>query len=89
MAATWGWAEVVKKDLAIGELHAGTPELRPDSRYNKDTDAIVENFAIGVDVLKIIGESEADSCIQHEVIDTIDRLSWHLQNTPGVQSTLS
>lgn len=89
VAATWGWAEVVKKDLAIGELHAGTPELRPDSRYNKDTDAIVENFAIGVDVLKIIGESEADSCIQHEVIDTIDRLSWHLQNTPGVQSTLS
>ncbi len=89
VAVTWGWAEIVKQDLAIGELHAGTPELRPDSRYNLDTDAIVENFAIGVDVLKIIGESKADSCIQHEVIDTIDRLSWHMRNTPGVQSTLS
>lgn len=89
VAAIWGMAEIIKQDLAIGELHAGTPELRPDSRYNRDTNAIVENFTIGVDVLKIIAESHPDSCIQHEVIDTIERLSWHMRNTSGVQSTLS
>lgn len=89
VAGTWTWAEIIKQDLAIGELHQGTPELRPDSRYNMDTDVIVENFSIGVDVLKIIGESTADSCIEHEVISTIDRLAWHMRNTDGVQSTLS
>jgi len=87
--AVWGAAEYIKKDLAIGELHPGTPELRPDSRYNQDTDAIVRNFAIGVDVLKIIAENKADGCIDHSVVDTIDRLAWRMENTPGVQSTLS
>lgn len=85
----WGAAEYIKQDLAIGELHPGTPELRPDSRYNRDTDAIVQNFAIGVDVLKIIAENKADGCIDHSVISTIDKLAWRMENTPGVQSTLS
>jgi len=88
-ALVWGGAEYIKKDLAIGELHPGTPELRPDSRYNRDTDAIVQNFAIGVDVLKIIAENKADGCIDHSVISTIDKLAWRMENTPGVQSTLS
>ncbi len=88
-ALVWGGAEYIKQDLAIGELHPGTPELRPDSRYNLDTDAIVNNFAIGVDVLKIIAETKADGCIDHAVISTIDKLAWRMENTPGVQSTLS
>jgi len=88
-ALVWGGAEYIKQDLAIGELHPGTPELRPDSRYNLDTDVIVNNFAIGVDVLKIIAENKADGCIDHSVISTIDKLAWRMENTPGVQSTLS
>lgn len=88
-AIVWVGAEYIKQDLAIGELHAGTPELRPDSRYNKDTDRIVNEFAIGVDVLKIIAENKADGCIDHSIVDTIDKLAWRMENTPGVQSTLS
>lgn len=88
-AILWGGAEYVRKDLAIGELHPGTPELRKDSRYNMDTDAIVKNFAIGVDVLKIIAENKPDGCIDHSVVNTIDKLAWRMENTPGVQSTLS
>nr|WP_301334452.1 efflux RND transporter permease subunit [Solimonas sp. SE-A11] len=88
-AVAWGISEHINRDLAIGELHPGTPELRPDSRYNMDTDAIVKNFAIGVDVLKIIAEAKADGCIDHSVVGLIDRLAWRMENTPGVQSTLS
>ena len=88
-AVAWGISHHINRDLAIGELHPGTPELRPDSRYNLDTDAIVDNFAIGVDVLKIIAESRPDACIDHSAVGLIDRLAWRMENTPGVQSTLS
>ncbi|MDT0496207.1 efflux RND transporter permease subunit [Algiphilus sp. W345] len=88
-ALAWGVSEYINRDLAIGELHQGTPELRPDSRYNLDTDAIVSNFTIGVDVLKIIAEGSADGCIDYSVVSMIDRLAWRMENTPGVQSTLS
>lgn len=87
--ATWGWAEWISADLKIGELHDGVPELRPDSRYNKDSARIVEKFSIGVDVIKVIGESKADGCIDHQIMESIDRFAWRMQNTPGVQSTLS
>ncbi|MDP9142356.1 MAG: efflux RND transporter permease subunit [Pseudomonadota bacterium] len=86
---TWGWAEYVSKDLAIGELHDGVPELRPDSRYNKDSARIVSEFSIGVDLIKVVAENPADGCIDHEVMEEIDRFAWRMQNTPGVQSTLS
>jgi uncharacterized protein len=87
--ASWGWAEWVSKDLAIGELHDGVPELRPDSRYNRDSAKIVEEFSIGVDVIKVVAENQADGCIDYRVMEVIDRFSWRMQNTEGVQSTLS
>ncbi len=86
---SWGAAECVRKDLAIGELHAGVPELRPESRYNRDSARIVEEFSIGVDVIKVIAENPENGCIDHAVMDAIDRFAWRMQNTPGVQSTLS
>jgi predicted RND superfamily exporter protein len=85
----YAWAEWVGQGLEIGELHDGVPELRPDSRYNKDTAAIVREFSIGVDVLKVIAESPKDGCIDSRVMTTIDDFAWRMQNTPGVQSTLS
>jgi len=83
------WAEWVGKDLAIGELHAGVPELRPDSRYNIDSAIIAAKFAIGVDILKVIAEAPADSCIDHQSMAVIDRYAWRMENTPGVQSTIA
>ncbi|MGH8430974.1 MAG: efflux RND transporter permease subunit, partial [Solimonas sp.] len=85
----YGWAEWVGRDLKIGELHDGVPELRPDSRYNQDTAAIVREFSIGVDILKIIAEGPKDGCIDQRVMNTIDAFAWRMQNTPGVQSTIS
>ncbi len=87
--ASYAYSDHVAKDLKIGELHEGVPELRPDSRYNQDSKAVVDNFAIGVDVMKVIAESKADGCIDNNVVDNIDRFAWRMQNTAGVQSTLS
>lgn len=79
----------ISRNLAIGELHAGVPELRPDSRYNLDSARIVDKFSIGVDVIKVIAEAPENGCIDHAVMDSIDRFAWRMENTPGVQSTLS
>ena len=88
-AALWGAGQWVAQDLKIGELHDGVPELRPDARYNLDSAKIVKDFAIGVDVLKVVAEGEADGCINHGIVSLMDRFAWRMENTPGVQSTLS
>ena len=79
----------IQADRIVGDAQDGVPELRPDSRYNQDSKAIVENFSIGVDILKIIAETDPEACIQYEVMEQIDRFAWTMQNTPGVQSTIS
>jgi uncharacterized protein len=86
---SWAASFVISRDLAIGELHDGVPELRPDSRYNRDSARIVDKFSIGVDVIKVIAEAPANGCIDFAVMDAIDRFAWRMQNTPGVQSTVS
>ncbi len=76
-------------DVKIGDLHRGVPELRADSRYNIDSEVISERFSIGVDVLSVITESKPEGCIDYDVMESIDRFVWHMENVPGVQSIVS
>ncbi|MGQ0622952.1 MAG: efflux RND transporter permease subunit [Panacagrimonas sp.] len=85
----WGGAEFIAKDLQYGDLTPGVPELRPDTRYNLDSENIVANFAIGVDVIKFVAEGKTNGCIDYNTISEIDRFEWRMRGTPGVQSTLS
>ena len=75
--------------LRIGDLEAGAPELRADSRYNRDIEKITHKFAIGVDVLSVIAESQSGACTDYAIMNEIDRFAWHMQNLPGVQSVIS
>ncbi len=84
-----GWGLWKGKDLQIGDSQKGVPELLPDSRYNNDNAAIVSNFALGTDLIKVIAETDADACIKAGVMNQIYGLAWKLDNTQGVQSTLS
>ncbi len=84
-----GWSLWQGKALQVGDSQAGVPELLPDSRYNKDTAAVTSNFAIGTDIFKVIAETDAEACIKYEVMEQIDRFAWHMDNTEGVQSTMS
>jgi hypothetical protein len=84
-----GWALTMYPRLAIGDAQAGVPELRPDSRYNQDSKAIVANYAIGVDMFKVIAEGKPDGCVDYDLMDEVDRFSWRMENTGGVQSVLS
>jgi hypothetical protein len=77
------------RGLQVGDLQTGVPELRPDSRYNRDAKMITSKFSIGVDILSVIVETIPDGCIDHDVMEEIDRFDWRVANVPGVQSTLS
>ena len=77
------------RKMQIGDLHAGVPELRADSRYNRDVNVVTSSFSIGVDIITTIVETVPNGCIEHDVMSQIDRFQWRLANVPGVQSTLS
>ena len=74
------------RELAIGDLHAGIPELRPEARYNLDSNAIAEKFSIGVDKLSVIVEAPSNACVDYDIMKEMDRFTWYARNLPGVQS---
>jgi hypothetical protein len=76
-------------ETPIGDTQAGVPELRPESRYNRDTELITSKFSIGTDVLNVIVETQANGCINHQTIDAIDRFAWNMANVEGVRDVLS
>lgn len=73
----------------IGDVHSGAGELRPEARYNLDSQYIAENFALGLNVLTVIAETPKAACIDYGVMDFLDRFSWYMKNVPGVVTTLS
>jgi predicted RND superfamily exporter protein len=73
----------------FGDEHPGSTELRPGSRYNRDAHLFTSRFVHRMDLLSLIAETPKESCIDYEVIDYIDRLTWHMQNVPGVHSVMS
>jgi len=73
----------------VGDLQEGSPELRPDSRYNHDARSIVSRFSLGLDVLTVIVETPAQACIDYDSMEYLNRFSWHMRNVPGVLSVAS
>ena len=73
----------------IGDTQAGVPELRADSRYNRDSNIITTKFSIGVDILKVIVETKEPACTSHELMTAIDTFAWKMRNVDGVQEVMS
>ena len=77
------------KNLKIGDLDAGAPELHPDSRYNLDNKYIADNYAVSSDVFLIMVKTLKEKCSTYENIEVIDRFGWVMENVEGVQSSIS
>lgn len=77
------------QNLKIGDLDPGAPELHPDSRYNLDNKFITDNYSTSSDVLVVMVETEEQSCTLYQNLDLVDRFAWHMNNVPGVDSTMS
>lgn len=74
--------------LKVGDLGKGAPELREDSRYNRDVEMISANFAIGVDQLQVVVEAKGEDspCVDRAVMDKIEDLEFVMKQTDGVAS---
>lgn len=79
----------VSTHLKIGDLDPGAPELRPDSRYNRDNAFITSNYSLSSDTFAVIVKTAKEGCLKYETLIEADRLAWALQQVPGVQTTMS
>jgi predicted RND superfamily exporter protein len=75
--------------LQVGDLDPGAPELRADSRYNRDNQFILDHYATRSDVLVVMVKTAPEHCASYATLTAIDDLMWTLGQVPGVQSTLS
>lgn len=90
IAAVLGvWGYQVSLDVKVGDLDAGAPELRADSRYNLDNAFITSNFGVSSDLFAIMVKTPEDRCGDWANLTEIDRLGWTLEQVPGVQRTTS
>jgi predicted RND superfamily exporter protein len=80
---------VVASHLKIGDLDPGAPELRSDSRYNRDNAYITGNYSLSSDQFAIMLKTPSEGCLKYETLIEADRLGWLLQQQPGVQTTVS
>lgn len=84
-------------DRVVGTLQAGAPELREDSRFNRDAVAIASNYDIGLDWLSVVfevdqnasGEDARVACENVALGQYQDRFVWAMQAVPGVLSVNS
>ncbi|MGB1139936.1 MAG: efflux RND transporter permease subunit [Halioglobus sp.] len=76
---------IVAQDLQIGDLDPGAPELRPDSRYNKDVAYVIENYSVSTDVFAVIVKTGPDDCIRYEGLSLANELEWRLRQLEGVE----
>jgi len=82
-----GW--IVSHHLQIGDLDPGAPELRADSRYNRDNGYITGHYSLSSDSFAVIIKTPAEGCLKYETLVEADRLAWQLQQVPGVQTTVA
>lgn len=80
---------VVMFDLRIGDLDPGAPELRQDSRYNRDSAYITANYGLSSAQFVIIMTNPDDGCRLYGTLQLMDQLAQELRQTEGVQATSS
>jgi len=80
---------LVSTHLQVGDLDPGAPELRSDSRYNRDNAFMVENYAASSDIFVVMVKTPDDHCTRYETLSLVDELGWELEQLPGVEATNS
>jgi predicted RND superfamily exporter protein len=77
----------VSRHLAIGDLDPGAPELRADSRYNRDVAYVNAAYGASSDVLAVMVTTPDGRCSQYDTLNKADALEWQLRQLDGVEST--
>ena len=82
-------AFIQSQNRHVGALHAGSPELREDARYNVDSRSIADKFALGLNLLTAIVETPREACINYPYMKYLNEFTWYLRNVEGVSLVLS
>ncbi|MDQ3061193.1 MAG: MMPL family transporter [Pseudomonadota bacterium] len=78
----------MSRHLLTGDIGAGAPELRAESRYNQDNERIIQNYSIGMDVLSVYAEASnlEEACLNWPVMNAIERFDLAMRGVDGVRS---
>jgi hypothetical protein len=78
------------RDRIIGTLQPGAPELRENSRYNRDAVSIARDYDMGLDWLTVVfAEARPDGCRNPLVGLFQDQFAATVSRVPGVRSVSS
>jgi predicted RND superfamily exporter protein len=80
-------AVVVSQNLKIGDLDPGAPELRADSRYNRDVGYINRAYGASSDVMAVMVKTPDGQCADLATLNKVDALEWRLRQLDGVEAT--
>jgi len=89
MVALGAGGYVVASHLKVGDLDDGAPELRADSRYNRDNAFVVRNYQAGNDVFVTFAVTAPGHCADYANLLRVDDLAWTLRQLPEVVATRS
>ena len=78
----------LSRDLKIGDLDPGTPELRTDSRYNLDNAFMTANYSTSSDIFVVMVETRDEQCASFATPDVSERCAMVRANVQGVESAL-
>ena len=82
-------AFLVSQHLKIGDLDPGAPELRADSRYNRDNAYINAKYGASGDAFIVMVQTADGACSGYDTLMRVDALDWKLRSLPVVESTAS
>jgi predicted RND superfamily exporter protein len=80
---------LVGQHLKIGDLDPGAPELRADSRYNRDNAYITSHYRLSTDQFAVIVKTSPGGVNDYKTLMEMDNLEQMLRDLKGVQTTMS
>lgn len=89
MLAVFAVAVWQSSDRIIGTIQPGAPELRADSRFNRDVVAIAGDYDMGLDWLSVVFEAPPNSCDTPRIGLAQDEFVGAMRTVPGVVSVSS
>jgi len=82
-------AFAISFQLKTGDLDPGAPELRPDSRYNRDVAYVNAHYGLSSDQFVVMVETPPEQCKHFATLAEVDRLAANLRQVEGVKATAS
>ncbi len=77
------------RDRVVGTVQPGAPELRQDSRFNRDAVSIASSYDLGLDWLTVVFEAPENSCENVAIGKYQDDFIASLESVPGIQAIKS